>query len=59
VILVDAAVESGAELREGFTVSEYVFDNDRLVGIRGRGPMASKWKSARSNCRIQSIRKRE
>ncbi len=37
-ILVDAAVESGAELREGFTVSEYVFDNDRLVGIRGRGP---------------------
>jgi flavin-dependent dehydrogenase len=37
-ILVDAAVECGAELREGFTVSEYVFDNDRLVGIRGRGP---------------------
>ncbi len=37
-ILVDAAVESGAELREGFTVSEYVFDNDRLVGIRGRAP---------------------
>jgi flavin-dependent dehydrogenase len=37
-ILVDAAVESGAELREGFTVLEYLFDNDRLVGIRGRGP---------------------
>jgi flavin-dependent dehydrogenase len=36
-ILVDAAVESGAELREGFAVSEYVFDDDRLVGVRGRG----------------------
>jgi flavin-dependent dehydrogenase len=37
-ILVDAAVESGAELREGFTVSEYLFENDRLVGMGGRGP---------------------
>ena len=34
-ILVDAAVESGAELREAFTVDEYVFDGDRVVGIRG------------------------
>ncbi len=37
-ILVDAAVERGVELRQGFTVCEYVFDNDRLVGIRGREP---------------------
>jgi flavin-dependent dehydrogenase len=37
-ILVDAAVDCGAELREGFMVSEYVFDNGRLIGIRGRGP---------------------
>jgi len=41
-ILVDAAVESGAELRERFHVEEYLFDEDRLVGIRGRsadGPL--------------------
>src|SRR5262245_53160670 len=36
-ILVEAAVESGAELRERFHVDEYLFDHDRLVGIRGRG----------------------
>jgi flavin-dependent dehydrogenase len=35
-ILVDAAVESGAEFREQFSVEEYVFDGDRVVGIRGR-----------------------
>ena len=35
-ILVDAAVESGAELREAFTVEDYLFDDDRVVGIRGR-----------------------
>lgn len=34
-ILVDAAVKSGAEIREGFTVDEIVMDNDRVVGIRG------------------------
>jgi flavin-dependent dehydrogenase len=36
-ILVEAAVESGAELREAFNVAEYVFDAGRMVGIRGRG----------------------
>ena len=36
-ILVDAAVAAGAELREGFSVDEYVFDDDRMVGVRGRG----------------------
>jgi len=36
-ILVDAAVASGAELRERFHVEEYLFDHDRLTGIRGRG----------------------
>jgi flavin-dependent dehydrogenase len=37
-ILVDAAVDSGAELREGFTVDDYVFNDDgNVVGIRGRG----------------------
>ena len=35
-LLVDAAVDSGAELREGFNVEEFVFDGERLAGIRGR-----------------------
>jgi flavin-dependent dehydrogenase len=35
-ILVEAAVESGAELREKFTINEVCFENDRAVGIRGR-----------------------
>lgn len=35
-ILSDAAVESGVEFRAGVSVSEYLFDGDRLVGIRGR-----------------------
>ena len=34
-ILVDAAVESGAELREGFSVQELVFEDGRVTGIRG------------------------
>ena len=36
-ILVDAASAAGAELREGFSVDEYVFDDGRMVGVRGRG----------------------
>jgi 2-polyprenyl-6-methoxyphenol hydroxylase-like FAD-dependent oxidoreductase len=35
-ILVDAAVEAGAELREEFNVDEYLVDGDRVTGIRGR-----------------------
>jgi flavin-dependent dehydrogenase len=35
-ILVQAAVEAGAELRTGFSVEELKWDNDRVVGIRGR-----------------------
>jgi flavin-dependent dehydrogenase len=35
-ILVDAAVEAGAELREGFSVRELIFEGDRVVGLRGR-----------------------
>jgi 2-polyprenyl-6-methoxyphenol hydroxylase-like FAD-dependent oxidoreductase len=37
-ILVDAAVEAGAELREGFFVEEILRDGDRVTGIQGRGP---------------------
>ena len=35
-LLVDGAVEAGAELREDFTVQEILLDGDRVTGIRGR-----------------------
>jgi predicted oxidoreductase len=35
-MLVDAAVESGAELREHFTVEALTWDGDRVTGIKGR-----------------------
>ena len=35
-ILADAAVASGVELREGFTLQEPVVDGDRVTGIQGR-----------------------
>jgi 2-polyprenyl-6-methoxyphenol hydroxylase-like FAD-dependent oxidoreductase len=35
-LLVDAAVEAGAELREGFAVDELLHEGDRVTGIRGR-----------------------
>ena len=35
-VLVSAAVEAGAELREGFVVDELVFADGRVVGIEGR-----------------------
>ncbi len=34
-VLVDAAVKSGAELKEGFTVHGLTFDDDRVTGVRG------------------------
>ena len=38
-ILVEAAVEAGAELRTGFSVQDYIGDGTRITGIRGReGP---------------------
>jgi len=36
-ILVDAAAEAGAEVREGFAVDDLLANGDRVVGIRGRG----------------------
>jgi 2-polyprenyl-6-methoxyphenol hydroxylase-like FAD-dependent oxidoreductase len=36
-LLVDAAVESGAELRERFTVDELIWTDDRVTGIKGHG----------------------
>ena len=35
-MLVDAAAEAGAEVRQGFTVTEVLVEDDRVVGIRGR-----------------------
>jgi flavin-dependent dehydrogenase len=35
-LLVDAAREAGAEVRERFAVDEILFDGDRVSGIRGR-----------------------
>ena len=34
-LLVDAAAQSGAEIREGFTVEEILIEDDRVVGIKG------------------------
>ena len=35
-ILVDGAVDSGAELREAFIVEQLIWDGDRVVGVQGR-----------------------
>ena len=35
-ILVEAAVAAGAELREGFAVTDLLTDGSRVIGIRGR-----------------------
>jgi len=34
-ILVDAASEAGAEVREGFAVEEILVEGDRVIGVRG------------------------
>jgi 2-polyprenyl-6-methoxyphenol hydroxylase-like FAD-dependent oxidoreductase len=36
-LLIDAASEAGAEVREGFTVEEILFEEGRVAGIRGHG----------------------
>lgn len=35
-ILVDAAADAGVEVREGFTVKELLWEDDRVVGLRGQ-----------------------
>lgn len=35
-LLVDAATESGADIRQGFAVEEIVIEDERVVGIKGR-----------------------
>jgi 2-polyprenyl-6-methoxyphenol hydroxylase-like FAD-dependent oxidoreductase len=36
-LLVDAAAEAGAEVREQFTVTDLVFEDGRVTGVRGHG----------------------
>src|SRR5438477_6788051 len=36
-VLVDAAAQAGAEVRERFSVDEFVVEHGAVVGIRGRG----------------------
>src|SRR5205814_10205613 len=36
-LLLDAAAEAGAEIREAFTVTELLYSGDRVTGVRGRG----------------------
>jgi 2-polyprenyl-6-methoxyphenol hydroxylase-like FAD-dependent oxidoreductase len=36
-LLVDAAAEAGAEVREGFTVTDVVVEDGRVTGVRGHG----------------------
>lgn len=37
-LLLGAAAEAGAEVRLGFSVSDVVWENGRVAGVRGRGP---------------------
>ena len=34
-VLVEAAIEAGAAFRQGFAVQDYLFEEDRVVGVRG------------------------
>ena len=36
-LLLDGAAEAGAEIREGFTVTELIYSGDKVTGIRGHG----------------------
>ena len=36
-LLVDAAAEAGAEVREGFTVEQVILEDERVTGVRGHG----------------------
>jgi flavin-dependent dehydrogenase len=40
-LLVDAAVEAGAEIREGFTVDDVLIEDGRAIGIRGHSRAGS------------------
>ena len=40
-ILLDAAIEAGVEVREGFTVEEILTEAEHVFGIRGRAKNGS------------------
>src|SRR5262245_1155789 len=46
-VLVDAAAEAGAEIREGFTVDEILIEDGRAVGIKSRSNHGSDIERAR------------
>ena len=41
-VLIHAAVEAGAEFRDGFPVHDLTFDHGRVTGIRGRGGLTER-----------------
>jgi 2-polyprenyl-6-methoxyphenol hydroxylase-like FAD-dependent oxidoreductase len=46
-LLLDAAVQAGAEVREGFSVASIVFEDDHVAGIRGNGKGSAETEHAR------------
>ena len=54
-LLVDAAAEAGAEIRQGFTVEEIVIEDGRAVGIKGRSKQR---RSGHRACRRHRRRRR-
>jgi len=41
-VLIDAAIEAGAEFRDGSPVHDITFEDDRVTGIRGRGGLTER-----------------
>jgi len=41
-VLIDAAIEAGAEFRDGFPVHDLTFEDDRVTGIRGRSGLTER-----------------
>ncbi|WP_192250621.1 NAD(P)/FAD-dependent oxidoreductase [Mesorhizobium caraganae] len=50
--LVKAAIDAGADFRPSFAVTEYVFDDDRVVGLRGTDRSGGRLHSERASITI-------
>jgi len=48
MVLVEAAIEAGAELRECFAIEKYLIEEDRVVGVRGRDCSRGGWATEHS-----------
>jgi flavin-dependent dehydrogenase len=48
-LLIDAAADAGAEIREGFAVDEVLFENGRVTGVRG---LSQNGRSVREHARL-------